>query len=1092
MSTTALLPALQKILVSPGGKAMLMLNAGKKEKKDKASKKKKKSEKDGKSDASGKGGGEKGEGKGGDSSMLHPPKSSKTPTVPPCYVLPSSNTTLLNQSLRHTSLLVLEQLASLIAPGKQKRGKQTSSSLSGCSELFRSNAPTIVSIAIHVIVEDYETNALLANGILMTILRGFKTLDSLVDNHSISEAGGKEGSPTFGTGKEGTKKLRECQVLLDYASECYKGWGKKSYLTKVFEYKPDKSVVGKVGWSASKAGGIVLASGTTPSKSAAAGAVSSAVKAAASTAPSSTTQSQTPSTLAFLQQVETPSTSAPAGASSSSTPSTPSSSRNSNVKSAQSFNLLTHLPQTIMALIQLHPKLITKNSPNLISCMMDYVKLPSPNPPVNPAKSASVESAKTPAKGGNPATPSLNTPQVATKGSGSVATPAIAAKTPSKSTPLQTPQTLLPPGMATPKPVTPQHLLDKYELQKRHYNTQSLSLLHSQIKALSFLVYLNKGSLGSEVMKNGSVGQQGYEDGIITGVLQLLRSWYDSLFDARCIFAVATSSLDGVLTSHFFAFLSNSPREAIQLRKELLLSTRNILATDSKTGFFRHIDAFLDERLLIGSSPHSKPSSSRAYDRDPSSCAEASMVHSLGYTILAELIHNVRTKLASSQLSRVVRIFSRVLMHDTSIGTYSTSSSHNPAKMNNMTLQITSAKLLVHLIDVIFHNKDPNGQIGRDLLFRILVSFVSKFEIVSAAVDGLLQGAEGELNDRRKWQASMARRMRIDNGTGIDEDEEDYVFKEFPTNDNNSISKLRDVQQLLRPMIHGMKTVFWCISSYSHQREKEQARSTQAGEEEFPLPAYALARENEEVCSAPSKMTRGERELVKQFVRYGLPCLRVFTVNMAELDKELLSNKISTSLITEGKASKKKNQKHREILESFAVSFTSLESFNFRSVLAPNLSFLIKQMTHDEDGIVIIFSHLLLTTGKAVSYEFFDVLMQYLMDNIEALGEYEKTGEAKRTPPPSAPTSTLLQSSPPPPNLTKNAQHHSRIFSLTLSSILKHPRNEAALLPHLQTLVKECIQRSTEGVWTGACWPGPYLNLLRAMFRTLSSAKFEQ
>ena len=63
----------------------------------------------------------------------------------------------------------------------------------------------------------------------------------------------------------------------------------------------------------------------------------------------------------------------------------------------------------------------------------------------------------------------------------------------------------------------------------------------------------------------------------------------------------------------------------------------------------------------------------------------------LGYSILAEFLHHVRSRLTPAQLSRVIRIFSRVLH----------SSNDTQMKMP-MSLQITSAKLLAHLVDLVF------------------------------------------------------------------------------------------------------------------------------------------------------------------------------------------------------------------------------------------------------------------------------------------------------------------------------------------------------------------------------------------------------
>jgi transformation/transcription domain-associated protein len=332
-------------------------------------------------------------------------------------------------------------------------------------------------------------------------------------------------------------------------------------------------------------------------------------------------------------------------------------------------------------------------------------------------------------------------------------------------------------------------------------------------------------------------------------------------------------------------------------------------------------------------------------------------------------------------------------------------------------------------------------------------------------------------------------------------------------------STLRDLQHLIRPMVHGMKTIFWCMSSYSHQRERERqkraaAANSAAGgledytkEEVYPLPAYALTRENDEVSSAGLKMTNGERELVQRFLVAGLPCLRVFTVNVSELERRdhfHHSASSSSSHNTSRHASPAKSHtRHREVLESFGVAFTSLESYNFRKVMAPHIQFMVDQLEVEENNIVL-FSHLLISTGKAVSHEFVEVMLAYLMENIELLGEVERgdngsdgseEGARNIVPSTSSTTLVLLQPTPPPPTLTKRAQNLSRVWNLVLSSLIKYPRNEMALLPHLQTLIRECLQRCTEvcpaGVG-GAAWPGPYLNTLRALFRTMQGGKFEQ
>ena len=68
------------------------------------------------------------------------------------------------------------------------------------------------------------------------------------------------------------------------------------------------------------------------------------------------------------------------------------------------------------------------------------------------------------------------------------------------------------------------------------------------------------------------------------------------------------------------------------------------------------------------------------------------------------------------------------------------------------------------------------------------------------------------------------------------------------------------------------------------------------------------------------------------------------------------------------------------------------------------------------------------------------------------------------------------------------AQNSFKLFMSIFSSLTKYPQNENALLPHLRSFVPECIRRSMELYTIG---PGPYLCILRILFRTLTGGKFE-
>ena len=83
-----------------------------------------------------------------------------------------------------------------------------------------------------------------------------------------------------------------------------------------------------------------------------------------------------------------------------------------------------------------------------------------------------------------------------------------------------------------------------------------------------------------------------------------------------------------------------------------------------------------------------------------------------------------------TQLSRVVYIFSRVV-HDSSL------------KLP-LAIQTTAVRLLLNLVDTIFHNKDPNPQLGRDLLARVLDSLVRKLGTLKHYIPVVERGGASE------------------------------------------------------------------------------------------------------------------------------------------------------------------------------------------------------------------------------------------------------------------------------------------------------------------------------------------------------------
>ena len=139
------------------------------------------------------------------------------------------------------------------------------------------------------------------------------------------------------------------------------------------------------------------------------------------------------------------------------------------------------------------------------------------------------------------------------------------------------------------------------------------------------------------------------------------------------------------LATNVVSLMTHCPKESVSTRKELLVATRHLLNhAEFRIGFASHLDALLDERILLGvgggggssssastsasslssSSPtQNAPSSSSSSSRLFVVVSEQTLLRPLAYTTLSDLVQQFSAQMTMRQLSRVVLIFSRVL-HD--------------------------------------------------------------------------------------------------------------------------------------------------------------------------------------------------------------------------------------------------------------------------------------------------------------------------------------------------------------------------------------------------------------------------------------------
>ncbi|CAM6100600.1 unnamed protein product [Calypogeia fissa] len=262
--------------------------------------------------------------------------------------------------------------------------------------------------------------------------------------------------------------------------------------------------------------------------------------------------------------------------------------------------------------------------------------------------------------------------------------------------------------------------------------------------------------------------------------------------------------------------------DSVTIRKELLVATRHVLATDFRRGFFSQIDTLLDERVLVGTG--------RA-------CYET--LRPLAYSLLAELIHHVRLDLSLPQLSRIVYLFSRNV-HDSSLP---------------LSVQTTCVRLMLNLVETIFSRRIDHSskEEGRALLGRILDAFVSKFGTLKHMVPQLLEGGDGEDG---KDRPSLRSRLELPVQSALN--------LPIPPEHAKEVS---DCKQLIKTLIMGMKTLVWSITHFNAQQQMQVSQPPGGSSP-----------------GGPKGMREDEVQLASGILKSGVYCLALFKEKDEEKD----------------------------------------------------------------------------------------------------------------------------------------------------------------------------------------------------------------
>lgn len=524
---------------------------------------------------------------------------------------------------------------------------------------------------------------------------------------------------------------------------------------------------------------------------------------------------------------------------------------------------------------------------------------------------------------------------------------------------------------------------------KRLYFSRCRELVAAQAKTLSFLTYLLRGF---------SNDLKPYEDRLASNVV---------------------------------ALMSTCPREFISTRKELLVATRHLLNSEFRNGFFRHVDALLDERVLMGS--HHRYS-------------EQTILRPLGYTTLSDLVHHVRSFLSMAQMSRVVSIFARVL--------------HDSSMTLPMSTQYTAVRTLLSILDMVFNNKERDPQIGRDILVRILRTLVDKLEALKSTLTTAKQ------ND----SSACDREGEIIEATSSSEA---TVFQGLSPSADSSESQ-RDLKSMIRAIIVGHKTLIWYINNYRIQREKEKLET-----------APQRVGANEEVATARLKITHTEHALIDRFIVLAFPCM-TFLKNESP-ENENRANKIpstpdqyrdaltyfAAAFSTLDAYDLRRTLGRRLDLLVDAITEDSMPIIVPRHLLGANAKTSFEFCTMLLDFLVERLDDLIVIRPKDVYF-----VPPPTCCNVNERERLEKLSSEMDD----------VMARDPEFN-EQRSKAYLQLFERVLKSLSAFPDNERALRPHLKKLVSTSLRCSME---KSDFKIDNHCMLLRYIFRSISAGKFEE
>ncbi|KAJ2613804.1 transcription-associated protein 1 [Coemansia sp. RSA 1365] len=421
------------------------------------------------------------------------------------------------------------------------------------------------------------------------------------------------------------------------------------------------------------------------------------------------------------------------------------------------------------------------------------------------------------------------------------------------------------------------------------------------------------------------------------------------------------------------------PAESTATRKEMLIATRHIVSTEIRKAFVPIADKFLDMQVLVGTG-----------------LASQCILKPFAFSMLADLMHHIRSELSPAQLTRMVDFYAGC-MHDQSLSSG---------------VHTMCAKLLHNITECIM--LIPDKRHGRVLLLSILRTFVSSF----AAIGGSAAAA-------------------IDNARSGNAYSEDKLYggsEMIRTNAFEQGDRIKELRFLLRSLVTGCKNVMYALRKCDSTLALGMHHQAQGAGDEANAPVGlgdgTGTRAPSMVANQEAELAGFELDLLKTLFREGLRACRIHDVERVRAETAARNENKAQPPPSRETQIKLLDREGKEQIDHFANLFINLDLAVFHELFTSQFDFAFQAMV---EHCAAVSSVQVFVAYDATSPAFISIMLRYLCDNLDLLGSDDE-----------ALTSTML--------------HMFKIAFLALAFFPE--ANEPVLQPYVQPIISSALVTS--------------------------------